>query len=84
MPKGFEPAVALVRIERDRLREPASDEDFWSLCNGTISVIRVYWSGDEADREAARLNELKCDKGSFYYTQHTRVKFRAPTCSSDH
>ncbi len=76
MAKGFESAVALIRLHRDQLKTPTSEDEFKSYCDATIAVIRVYWSSEEADQEAARLNNLNASKECFYYCQHTRVKLR--------
>lgn len=74
MARGYLPAFAVIRIERDLIRAPESDDEFEVLCDGWINVVRVLWSRDRALAEAERLNSLNNDEGSFYYVQHTRVQ----------
>ncbi len=74
MARGFLPAAALLRVYRDQLKVPANDDEFDAFCSGGVSVIRVYWSSNEAQVEADRLNELNGHKGAFYFCQHARVQ----------
>ena len=72
--QDFMPAFAVIRVYRDQLREPATDEELELLCNGTIAVVRIYWKRETAQAEAERLNSLNAEKGAFYCCQHTRVQ----------
>lgn len=72
----FEPAFAIYRVYRDRLRTPVDEEDFEAFCLGTVQAIRVLWSRDEALAEAQRLNRENADKGAYYYCLYTRVERR--------
>lgn len=77
MPKGFEHAFALLRIDRGELKFPETMEEVKKFCEWALSVVRVYWEREEAEKEALRLNELKAGKGIHYYVQLTRVKQRS-------
>jgi len=73
MKKDDVPAYAVLRSARHQLRVPNSEEDFQALIQGTIKVVRVLWSFEEAVAESNRLNKLQAEKGLYYYCQHTHV-----------
>ena len=76
MPKGFEPAFALMRVFRDQIKPLDSTEALELFRLGTVSVLRIYWTPEEAASEAARLNTITVNPDAFYYVLHTRVKIR--------
>ena len=72
--RGFLPAFAVVRVYRDQLCAPSTDEQFELICAGTFSVLRVYRSQVKAEAEVSRLNAINRRKGAYYYCAYTRIE----------
>ncbi|HEY3551924.1 MAG TPA: hypothetical protein VGK69_12810 [Gaiellaceae bacterium] len=64
--KDFEPAYAIVRVDRDA----SADEE-------RFTVRRIVWDEELAEAEVRRLSESNADKNCAYFWQYTRVDRRS-------
>src|SRR5205809_523724 len=64
---------AILRLDRAAVPDVLPDKDL-------ITVKKVVWTQEVAEREVRRLNALNADKGCVYYWQLTRLE-REPPCS---
>ena len=72
MGKNQTSAFAIVRVEGSLF----SDE--MVPVGNRITVKRILWNLDVAEKEVRRLNELNGDKGCVYFWQATRVDVVGP------
>jgi hypothetical protein len=67
----FEPAYAVVRVDRFRLRDSLPDDP-----QVYVTVKEVLWTSDEAEAEVERLNRVNADKDCCYWWESVRVRRR--------
>lgn len=70
----FRPGFIVVRIVKDRLREPVDWDQPYALTRVGVTPLRVLWSLEMAEEEASRLNALNGAKGCHYCVAYVRVE----------
>ena len=70
----YDHVFAIVRV--DTFHDPATP------VQDTVTVKKIVWDKEVAEREVARLNELNATKGAIYFYEITRLE-RLPVERAD-